>query len=138
MNTKQFMPELDPRERAMVLQQNSDKMEHTTYQKPLSEDELNARREVLAENCIKLADLEDQKKEAMAEFKEKIDPVKGENMILLDEIRTKQTKVDGVLYHMANHNDGMMETYDHDGYLVSSRRLRPDEKQQRIPLAVAK
>jgi hypothetical protein len=33
---------------------------------------------------------------------------------------------------LANHEDGMMETYDNEGYLISTRRLRPEEKQGTI------
>lgn len=58
--------------------------------------------------------------------------MKQTNKRLLTEIKTKQTDVDGTLFHMANHDDGMMEIYDQDGDLVSSRRLRPEEKQGTI------
>lgn len=131
------MPELSERERMLILQQNADKIEQTTYQKPLTEEELTARKEQLTENCIKLGDLEEQKSDAVAEFKAKIDPLKIANKDILFELRMKQAKVEGTLYHMANHEDGMMETYDDQGYLVSSRRLRPDEKQGRIQLLKA-
>lgn len=136
--TKKFMPGLSDKERIMILQQNADKIEQTTYQKPLSEEELNARKDQLTENSIKLGDLEEEKSEAVARFKEKIEPLKAVNKVLLFELRMKQAKVDGTLYHMANHEEGMMETYDEQGELVASRRLRPDERQARIPLLQAK
>lgn len=136
--SRQFMPGLSDKERIMILQQNADKIEQTTYQKPLSEEELNARKDQLTENSIKLGDLEEEKSEAVARFKEKIEPLKAVNKVLLFELRMKQAKVDGTLYHMANHEEGMMETYDEQGELVASRRLRPDERQARIPLLQAK
>ena len=135
--TKQFMPELSDRERMLILQQNADKIEQTTYQKPLSEEELAIRKDQLTENSIKLGDLEEEKAETVARFKESIDPLKAANKQLLFELRMKQAKVDGTLYHMANHDEGMMETYDDQGELVSTRRLRPDERQGRILLAKA-
>jgi hypothetical protein len=129
---KQFMPESTPKERLMILQENAAKIEQTTYQKPLTADELAARREDLADNCIKLNQFEDELKEIKETFKLKIDPYKAANKTLLTEIKTKQSTFDGTLFHLANHEDGMMETYDNEGYLISTRRLRPEEKQGTI------
>lgn len=129
---KQFMPEATPKERLMVMQESATKVEQTTYQKSLSADELAARREDLADDCIKLNQFEDELKEIKDGFKDKMDPLKSANKLRLTEIKTKQSTVDGTLYHIANHEAGMMETYDNEGYLVSSRRLRPEEKQGTI------
>jgi hypothetical protein len=129
---KQFQPGITQKERTMLLQENAAKVEQTTYQKVLSPDELAARREDLADNCIKLNQFEDELKEVKDTFKLKMDPLKTLNKTLLTEIKTKQTSIDGILYHMANHDEGMMETYDNEGYLISTRRLRPDEKQGSI------
>jgi hypothetical protein len=129
---KQFEPGITQKERTMLLQENAAKVEQTTYQKVLSPDELAARREDLADNCIKLNQFEDELKEVKDTFKLKMDPLKTLNKTLLTEIKTKQTSIDGILYHMANHDEGMMETYDNEGYLISTRRLRPDEKQGSI------
>ena len=54
------------------------------------------------------------------------------NKKLLTEIKTKQATVEGKLYHMPNHVDSMMEIYDSEGVLISTRRLRPEEKQGTI------
>lgn len=130
--SKVFMPDIDPQQRKMLLEQNADRIEQNEYLKPLTPEDLDLRREKLTDNAIQLSDLEEEKKEAMADFKAKIDPLTKENKGLLVEIKTRQAKVSGVLYHMANHEEGMMETYDENGELIQSRRLRPDEKQQSI------
>lgn len=129
---KQFMPELTAKERLMIMQENAAKVQQTTYQKALTADELAARREDLADNCIKLNSLEDDLKVVKDDFKIKMDPLKTTNKTLLTEIKTKQTSIDGTLFHLANHEDSMMETYDNEGYLIESRRLRPEEKQGNI------
>ncbi len=129
---KQFMPGVTAKERTMLLQDNAAKVEVTTYQRVLSLDELADRREDLADNCIKLNQKEDELKEIKDGFKVEMDPLKIKNKLLLTEIKTKQATVDGTLYHIANHEDQMMETYDNDGMLISTRRLRPDEKQGHI------
>lgn len=129
---KIFMPEVSQETRLQLLQQNADHIEETTYFKPLTPDELDLRRELLTDNAIKLSEYEDEKKEIMNDFKTKMDPLAKQNKKLLTEVKTRQAEISGVLYLMANHDDGMMETYDANGELVSSRRLRPEEKQKNI------
>lgn len=130
---KQFLPELaDPNDRLMQMQQEAAKVEKTTYQKQLTPDELAARREDLADDCIKLNQLEDDLKEIKDGYSATMKPLKEANKIRLSEIKTKQTTVEGTLYHIANREDNMMETFDENGELVSSRRLRPEEKQGNV------
>ena len=76
--------------------------------------------------------MQDEKKEVMQEFKLQMDPLAKQNKKLLTEVKTRQAEVTGALYLMANHDEGMMETYDALGELISARRLRPEEKQQNI------
>lgn len=129
---KQFQPGLSPKERETIMQENAAKVENTTYQKPLSADDLSERRETLADNFIKIHQKQDDFKLVKDSFKLSMKPLLESNSVLLNEIKMKQATVSGTLYHMANYEDGMMETYDHEGYLISSRRLRPDERQANI------
>ena len=129
---KQFMPEVSAKDRTILMQDNALKVDQTTYQKNLTPEELAARREDLADNCIKLNQFEDELKEIKDGFKSKMDPLKTANKILLTEIKTTQSTVDGILYHIPNHDEGMLETYDSEGMLVLSRRLRPEEKQGNV------
>ena len=125
------MPELDPAERLAVMRNNADHVNEGKYFKVLTEDELAQRMRKLADNSIKLSELDDEKKEAVAEFKEQMDPLAKDNKVLMGEIRTRQRLVDGTLFLFADHESGMMNTYDELGELVSSRRLFPEEKQTR-------
>lgn len=129
---KIFMPDATPEERLNDLRNNADKIDNTDYEKELSEDELIAKREEFVDNSIEVSKLEDELNEKKKEFKNKIEPIKLTNRSLQREIKTKKRWVKGQLFHMANHTDSMMETYDETGELVSSRRLRPDEKQVRM------
>lgn len=131
---KLFMPDMEPADRLEALEANADKVEETDYLKPLTPEELDVRREKHTENSIKLSDLEEEKKDAVSGFKAKMEPLQVENKELLFEIKTKQAKVSGRLYHLANHGESMMETYDENGEMISSRRLRPEEKQGRMHL----
>lgn len=130
--SKQFMPDMNDKDRLMLLQETAAKVEQGTYQKVLDDDDLAGRREDLADNCIKLNKLEDELKEYKDDYKAQMEPLKNHNKTLLQEIKTKQTTKMGTLFHLANYEDGVMETYDQDGDFINSRRLRPDEKQGQI------
>lgn len=135
---KIFMPDADLEERINVLRNNADKIDNTDYEKELTEDELIAKREEFVDNSIDVSKLEDELAEKKKEFKNKIEPIKLVNRGLQKEIKTKKRWVKGQLFHMANHTDSMMETYDETGEMVSSRRLRPDEKQVRMQVVLPK
>lgn len=130
--SKIFMPEVETRARKLLLEQNADRVEETTYLKRLTADELDLRRENLTDNAIALNDLNEEKKDVLATFKAKTDPLTKGNKLLLQELKSRQATVTGNIYHMANHEEGMMESYDEAGEMISSRRLRPEEKQQKL------
>lgn len=134
---KKFMPDVSPQERVRLLRENCDSQETTTYLRDLSQEELDNKRETLVDNLIKASNLEDELNEIKDGYKTKMKPLKDANKILQQEVKTRKEQVSGNLYHMANHEDGMMETYDENGDLVSTRRLRPEEKQARLFVAKA-
>lgn len=129
---KQFMPEVSDRERLQLLRDNADKVEESKYYIPLTPDLLDAKREELTDNAIKLSEMEDELNEVKSEFKFKMDPLKLSNRRLLIEVKIRQELRSGTLFYFANHDDGMMETYDESGLMVASRRLLPDERQKTI------
>lgn len=130
--SKQFMPEERPDRRLQMLRDHADKMEETKYYKDLSQDELDVKREKLTDNMIKVSDFEDTLNEIKENYKEKMDPLKRETKELLSQVKTRKELVEGTLFHLADHENSIMETYDEKGDFVSSRRLRPDEKQPKL------
>ena len=132
MTNNYFSPDVSPSERLQLLQDNADKIENAKYYVQLTPEELDAKREKLTDNSIRLSEFEDELEEIKVGFKSKMNPLKIENKGLLVEVKTKQQLKSGNLYHIANHNSSMMEIYDSNGELVSSRRLLPEEKQQTI------
>lgn len=129
---KTFMPEMDPAQRLQLLKDNCDSREETTYYKDLTPDMLDIKRESLSENLIKLAEWEDELNQVKDAHKIKSKPLKEENKGLLLEVKTRKQMIKGMLYNIADHEQGIMETYDEQGEFVSSRRLRPDERQQKM------
>lgn len=129
---KQFMPEETPEERKRLLLDNADKVERTDYIKPLTPEEIDLKRELHTDNAIKLSEIEEEKKEAMADFKARIDPIATENKMLLQQIKTRQEEVSGTLYTFFNIDERTATVYDENGECVLSRRMRPDENQTTI------
>jgi phage terminase Nu1 subunit (DNA packaging protein) len=130
--SKQFMPDERPDRRLQMLRDHADKTEETKYYKDLSQEELDIKRERLTDNLIKVSDLEDDLNVIKENFKEKMDPLKRETKELLGQVKTGKEQVEGTLFHIADHENSIMETWDEKGDFVSSRRLRPDEKQPKL------
>jgi hypothetical protein len=61
-----------------------------------------------------------------------MEPLIRDNHKLMQEIKTGQAEVEGEIFFVADHEASMMETYNADGEMIASRRLKPEEKQQRI------
>lgn len=129
---KTFMPDLDPKQREQLLIDNCDSHEETTYMRDLDQDEVNDRMTSLSKNLIVISrqdDILDEHKEA---HKSATKPLKIENATLLEEIKNRKTEVTGTLYNIADQEQGVMETYDQSGEFISSRRLRPNERQLKL------
>lgn len=111
-----------------ILSSNAETITEGEYYRPLSEEDIEARRRLYADTCIRIKDLDSKKKLAVEHFKGKMKPLNEANSITLDEIKTKQVKCDGVLYEVPNYDDEVMETYNEEGDFISHRKMRPDEK----------
>lgn len=132
METQSYLMELSPKDRIAELRDTADKIEQTSYYRALTPEELDVKREELSEAAIILSDIQQEMKRATAEFKERMKPVKESLSCLIGEVKTKQAECEGIVYHLANHETGMMESYDDKGELIGTRRLRPEEKQQNL------
>ena len=128
------MPDIaDPAEKFRLLKDNCDEAEDKSYVRNLTQEELDIKHEQLADNCIEVNTLNEELKAIKAQYKGKTEPLMAERSQLLRQIKTRQEEASGKLFHFFNHDDGMRYTYDESGDLVESRRLRPEEKQKRIP-----
>jgi hypothetical protein len=134
---KTFMPELDHIERLRCLRDNCDSHEETNYMRELSPDELDAKRELLTENLIKMSDAESVLEEAKEVCKAVTKPLSKVNAVLIEEVKNRRTRVNGILFNIADPESGMMETYDEEGEFVKSRRLSPEEK-SKIPFPLSR
>lgn len=138
MSQENYLKSLSDNERVSFLQTNAHSIDEGKYSRPITADEKTMLREKHTDNSIKLSDLKEEFDEVKKQYKENIEPFVLENKTLLTEIRTSQRIEKGTLYHLANHESGFMESYNERGELITTRRLRPDEKQAGLfPLSKA-
>lgn len=128
---KQFMPEATLEERLRILRDNHDSSVETYY-KQLTQDEIDSRQHDLSHNSIKKFKLDEELKGIKADFKKQTDKLVEKNLELMREIDTGQAEVSGELFFVPDYDERLMITYDEKGEFVSSRRLRPEEQQQRL------
>lgn len=101
-------------------------------ERPYTQEELEAFKEELVDSSVKYAELHAQMKAMQDEFKAKMKPfevAKAQNIMFL---RSKVKTTMETIYMMANHVEGKMEIYDEKGTFLSSRKLRPEERQTNI------
>lgn len=133
--SKTMFADIPPEKRQQVLADNCDGYETTSYLKDLTDEELDIKRETLTANCIKVFHLEEELKAIKDDFKKRINPLREETRELCEQVETRKEQVNGILFHFADHEASVMNTYDEKGEFVSSRRLKPEEKQARLFVA---
>jgi hypothetical protein len=132
MSQEKYLMSLSDADRLQVLQDTSHLITETKYSKPLTEEDMAEAKNAVAENCIKLSDFNEELTKIKKEYKDKMAPFVEHNATLLMEIRTKQRIVAGIIYDIADYENNKMETYNSEGEQVSSRRLKPEEKQGKV------
>lgn len=129
MSQETYLRSLSANERLTFLQNNAHSADEGKYSRAISDEEKTLSRELHVDNSIRLSDLKETFDEVKKQYKKDIEPFETVNKVLLNEIRTGYRLCTGTQYRLANHDSGWMETYNEDGNLISTRRLRPDEKQ---------
>ena len=104
----------------------------SNYPRTLTPEERAEASKKLAESAIRLKQIQDEKKEVMGEFKEKI---KDETAIynnFLSQSQYGSVNVEGTLYMIDDQELGLMYLFDERGVCVNTRALLPEERQTRI------
>lgn len=124
-----------PEARLEMIKSNSDDVEEMVYSKAYDDHELDVLKDELAENSIKIDTIDEEKKEATAEFKHRMDPLKDERKDLLTKIRTKARFVSEKCYAFRDHELRRVDYYNAEGDLVHSRPMKPGEMQGNLFVA---
>jgi hypothetical protein len=112
------------------------KVEPMIIRRPLSEDEIELRKNEVVEKSIAKAVLDKQFDEVREEFKNQIDPLKSRLKTLIEDLQTRTKEEEGDVYHIPDYDEGFMCFYDAAGVLINKRPLHPEEKKQGDGLVV--
>ena len=130
MIEKELGKDLNIEEREEFLRNTCDGTEEVSYSRVFTPGELAKQRELLTDASIKLADIDDEKKEAMEAFKEQAKPYAEQKKKAIEALRTKAETVTETCYKYYDEDSDMVGFYNKDGNLVSSRPAFPNEKQK--------
>jgi hypothetical protein len=115
-----------------LLADNADAIEEIGYSRRFTPDELNERKEELADTSISISEIDEEKKASDAAFKLRRKPLDERKATLIEELKTKSQFVREECYKFIYHEERMVGFYNADGELVSSRPLMPHEMQRTI------
>jgi hypothetical protein len=123
---------MDRNELISNLQATATKIEDGVYTKQLTQDELGIAKSEFSDVSIKIAKIEENKKEAMEEFKQQLKQPKATAKELLETIKNQTVRKEGLLYLVDDQDAGVMYSFDEDAICVGFRPLSPKERQHSI------
>lgn len=122
-----FMPNATIDERVAQLKKICHSESEETYNRTLTDSEIEREKTNYVDNGIRLKDVEVEAKASADSFNAKKTAIKKEMDEQLERVQNRSRKVYDTLYGVANPENGQMEFYDKFGELISSRGLTPDE-----------
>lgn len=120
--------------RAQFLEDNCDAVEEVTYSRAFTPEELAVKREMLTDSSIKIADIEEEKKEVMDDFKKRLEPLNTQKNEAIKALREKSQTVTEKCYKFLDEETKMVGFYNKEGSLVNSRPAFPKELQRTIQM----
>jgi len=121
-----------PSERLQLLRENAASVENQSVKVMFSEEELADMKHNLSDVSIKENELKEELKEISKDLKGKIKSEREMIKGLLTYLKNKYIMQTQEVYLMDDQDAGLMLTYNAEGMLIESRKLRPSEKQTRI------
>jgi hypothetical protein len=132
MIEKELGKEYSLEEREQFLNNTCDGTEEVSYSRVFTPEELAEQREQLTEASIKLADIDEKKKESMDFFKQQAKPYAEQRQKAIEALRTKAEIVTEVCYKYFDEETKMVGFYNKQGNLVNSRPAFPNEMQKTV------
>lgn len=114
------------------LEANCDAIEEIGYTRRFTSEELLKKKDSLSELAIEINDIEEEKKEAMSVFKERLKPLNETKVKLLSELKNKSEYVNAPCYKIIDNEEREVGFYNKLGELVYSRPIQPQEMQKTI------
>lgn len=115
--------------REAFLKDNCDKVEEKGYMKPYTPEELQQRKEELANASIEIAEIEQEAKDAAAHYKGRLKPLKEARANIVSNIKAKAEYVKELCYKFVDQEARETGYYNREGDLIESRPATADEMQ---------
>lgn len=122
----------NPLQRAAFIRDNCDKVETKGYMRQYSKDELQQRKERLANLSIEIAEINAEKKSANRDFKLQLDPLKEEHSEVVSQIKAKAEYVIEECYKFVDQEAREAGYYNKAGDCIEIRPATADELQTTI------
>ena len=114
------------------LSANADKVEEMSFMRYFDKTEAEELKSELATISVSINDIEEEKNEKMAVFKEKQKPLSKRKKEVLKELKWNGSHITEDVYKMIDQEQRMVGFYDRTGKLINSRPCNPDEYQLSI------
>ena len=122
----------DPQQRKQYLADNADSVVEKTYMRRFTPEELQSRKEELANVSISINDIENEKKAALYEFKERLKPLAEKRGLLIEDIRKKAETVTGNCYCFVVEEERMTYVINEDGDCIEAHPGTAEELQKTV------
>lgn len=132
MLEKELGTDIPLEKRESFLRDNCDEVQEVSYSRAFSPAELAEQREKLTDASIKIADIQEQKKEAAAHFKEQLKPYEQQRDEAISNLRDKSQLVTEDCFKFLDEETKMIGFYNKQGQLVSSRPAFQNELQKTV------
>lgn len=119
----------NPVERRQFLEDNCDAVVDKGYMKPYTPEQLQGHKEDLANISVEIAEIESEMKQASAEFKGRLKPLKEQRANMVSNIKARAEYVTEPCYRFTDQESKTTGFYNRDGILIESRPATADEIQ---------
>jgi len=122
-----------PIENMSFMESNADEIvERYSYQRILTDEEIDHEKDEFAAKSILIAQLEEEKTRIMTEINERLKVQKSLATKSLTLIRVGRMEVSETVYLIKDEHEGKIGTYTSTGELLSERALKPTERQRSV------
>jgi len=118
--------------RVQFLDANCTEVENIGFTREFTQEEMEAMKDNLADVSIELNDLQIEKKELVKEINLKMKPKDQQRKNLLESIRKRSEYVNEDCFKFVDHEANVVGYYNSEGSLVSTRRIKPEERQTKM------
>jgi len=115
-----------------LLDANCDAIESLGYTRRFTPEELNDRKDELAETSISISEIEEEKRSVDVSFKARRKPLDERKTELLSALKNKSEFVTEDCYKFIDYDERWVGFYNSEGELIFDRPIKPQEMQKTI------